>query len=221
MYNISVIVATEIDATLVNSTNNVWIETSDPNCAPGNYWHNNKIYVPGSDDYNNDIVPLIQAARAEKDAEIAAAEQAERDKIAAMQAELDGADPEGEPVDGKELTLEQKKAEAKKYPSPTYIPIRKNPEGAPEITLENLAIWEEILADTKRTINGVINDVDPDPQIVRFPEPITYLEGTPEEHTVEYIVLPDEEKAEYLAHLQVVEADQESWVAHMKSVLGV
>lgn len=219
-YGIDIIVATETDATLVSSSGNVWIESSDPNCVPGNYWHNNTIYVAGSDEYNNDIAPLISAARAEADAAQEAAEQAERDRIAAEQAAMDNT-PEGEPVAKTELTLEEKKALAKTYTSPKYVPIRENPNGIPEITLENLAVWEEILADTQRVIDGVNNDTDPDPQIVRFPEPITFLEGTEQEHTLEYIVLPDESKADYLAHMELVKADQTAWVAHMKSVLGV
>jgi len=219
-YGIDIIVATETDATLVSSSGNVWIESSDPDCVPGNYWHNNTIYVPGSDEYNNDIAPLISAARADADAAIADAEQAERDRIAEEQAAM-STDLEGDPVEGTELTLEERKVLAKRYPSPTYIPIREDPLGVPDITAENLAIWEERLADTGRLIAGVEGDTDPDPQIVRFPEPITFLEGTDMEHTIEYVILPDEEKADYIAHLRIVEADQASWVAHMKSVLGV
>ena len=79
----------------------------------------------------------------------------------------------------------------------------------------------ELLKLRKLSSAGVKADVNDDPDIVEFPEPITFLDGTPEEHTLSEIVLPDEDKASYLAHMETVEADQTAWVAHMKTVLGV
>jgi hypothetical protein len=227
-YGLEIIVAVETDATLVNSTGNNWLESDDPDCASGAYWVNGQCVNTSSSDYDELVGTKIAAAREEADAAVRAASQAEaerqvaeaeqliveKEKIAAMQDE--------DEVIGIEIpTLEEMKVRAKTLSKPVHVPIRERKEGIPEITLENLAIWEEILADTKRTIDGVINDTDPDPDIVRFPEPITYLEGTPEELTVEFIVLADEDKESYLAHWRIVEADQEAWVAHMKSKLGV
>jgi hypothetical protein len=227
-YGLEIIVAVETDATLVNSTGNNWLESDDPDCASGAYWVNGQCVNTSSSDYDELVGTKIAAAREEADAAVRAASQAEaerqvaeaeqliveKEKIAAMQDE--------DEVIGIEIpTLEEMKVRTKTLSKPVHVPIRERKEGIPEITLENLAIWEEILADTKRTIDGVINDTDPDPDIVRFPEPITYLEGTPEELTVEFIVLADEDKESYLAHWRIVEADQEAWVAHMKSKLGV
>ena len=228
-YGLEIIVAVETDATLVNSTGNNWLESDDPDCAPGAYWVNGQCVNTSSSDYDELVGTKIAAAREETDAALRAASQAEaerlaaeakqliieQEKIAAMQDEADDV------IDSELPTLEEMKVRAKTLSKPVHVPIRERKEGIPEITLENLAIWEEILADTKRTIDGVINDTDPDPDIVRFPEPITYLEGTPEELTVEFIVLADEDKESYLAHWRIVEADQEAWVAHMKSKLGV
>lgn len=219
-YDIDIIVATETDATLVNTSNNQWIETDDPDCVPGAYWISGQCVTVSSPDYDELVGSVIAAAREETDAAIRAADEAAREeaaRIAAEQAELDEPDAI---EDDAELTVEERKVLAKQSPKPTYIPIRERVE-IPAITTENLAIWEEILADTIRTISGVENDTDPDPNIVRFPEPITYLEGTDEEHTVEFIILPDEDKASYLEHWGKVKEDQEAWVAHMKTVLGV
>lgn len=226
-YGLDIIVAVETDTTLVNSTGNTWLESNDPDCAPGAYWVDGQCVNTSSLDYDELVGTKIAAAREETDAAVRAASQAEaerlaeqlileQERIAAMQ------DDEEDNVPGPKLpTLEEMKANAKTLPKSTHIPIRERKEGVPKITLENLAVWEEILADTKRTIDGVINDTDPDSDIVRFPEPITYLEGTPEEQTVEFIILADEDKESYLAHWRIVEADQEAWVAHMKSKLGV
>ena len=221
-YGIDIIVATESDAILVNTSGNQWLESNDPDCVPGAYWVDGQCVVVGSDDYDELVGAKIAAAREEADAAQRAEDEAAR---AAYEAELERiAELQSEEEEDNEIvlpTLEERKSVAKTLPKPTYIPIRERAEGIPEINAENLAIWEEIVADTARTIDGVINDTDSDPSIVRFPEPITYLEGTPEEHTVEYIVLADEDKESYLAHWRIVEADQQAWVAYMKTVLDV
>jgi hypothetical protein len=225
-YNIDIIVATETDATLVSSTGNVWIETSDPDCAVGAYWHNGDIIAPGSDEYNNIIAPIIADAK-QADADAAAAtaaaeQQAIADAIAASEALVEAPEINNEPIETplEDLDLDTRKTISKRFPKSKYVPIREE-QDIPAPTPENLALWEEILADTRRTIEGVENDTDPDPQIVRFPEPITYLEGTEHEHTKEFILLPDEDKADYLAHMRIVEADQAAFVEYLKEQLGV
>jgi hypothetical protein len=223
-FDIDMVVATESDNLLVNNDNNTWLESDDALCVEGNYWHNSKFYEPGSDDYNNDIGPLISAARVDSDAAKIAAEQALKDKIKAEQDAMDATPDDSDAAANLEgavdTSLEERKRLAKTFPKPVYVPIRELPE-VPEITTDSLAHWEEVLADTKRLIAGVKADVNDDPDIVEFPEPITFLDGTPEEHTLSEIVLPDEDKASYLAHMETVEADQTAWVAHMKTVLGV
>ena len=223
-FDIDIVVATESDNLLVNNDNNTWLESDDALCVEGNYWHNSKFYEPGSDDYNNDIGPLISAARVDSDAAKIAAEQALRDKIKAEQDAMDTT-PDDSDADANlegavDTSLEARKKLAKTFPKPVYTPIRELLE-IPEINAENLAFYEEVLADTKRVIAGVKADVNDDPDVVEFPEPITFLEGTDQEHTLSEIVLPDEDKASYLAHMETVEADQTAWVAHMKTVLGV
>ena len=224
-FDIDIVVATESDNLLVNNDNNTWLESDDALCVEGNYWHNSKFYVPGSDDYNNDIGPLLSADREESDAAAIAKEEAIRAQIKAEQDATDytpdqsdaEANLEAAARDG---SLEARKKIAKTFPKPVYTPIRELLE-IPEINAENLAFYEEILADTKRVIAGVKADVNDDPDVVEFPEPITFLEGTEQEHTLSEIVLPDEDKASYLAHMETVEADQTAWIAHMKTVLGV
>lgn len=223
-FNIDIVIATETDPLLVNNDNNTWLESEDPLCVPGNYWYNSKFYELGSDDYNTDIGPLIGGAREEADAARLAEEQAIRDRIAAEQAAMDTTPDDSDAATNLESaadeTLEIRKKLAKTFPAPTYVPIREMPE-VPEITAENLAHWEEVLADTGRLIDAVKNDTNPDPDVVGFPEPITFLEGTDQEHTLTEIVLPDQDKAAYLAHMETVQADQAAWVAHMKTTLGV
>jgi hypothetical protein len=220
-YGLDIIVAVETDTILVNSTGNTWLESDDPDCAPGAYWVDGQCVNTSSLDYDELVGTKIAAAREEADAAVRAASQAAAEQAAAEQEQIAALQEEAEFIPLDDLTLDERIELASRTPAPTYVPIRQSKEGIPDITLENLAIWEEVLADTKRTIDGIINDTDPDPRIVRFPEPITYLEGTEHEHTKEYMILPDQDKESHLTHWRIVEADQEAWVAHMKSKLGV
>ena len=219
-YGIDIIVAIESDATLVNTTNNTWLESDDSDCLPGSYWVSGQCVAVGSSDYDTLVGAVIAAAREAADAAqriVDDAALAERKAIAAQQFEDNAPDVV---VADADPDVAQRKVLTKELRKPLYIPIREL-DNVPKITTENLAHWEEVLADTIRTISGIENDTDDDPDIVRFPEPITYLEGKPEEHTVEFILLPDEDKDSYIAHWTKVKDDQVAWVAHMKTVLGV
>tara|TARA_B110000971_G_C19985774_1_gene489487 strand:+ start:612 stop:1304 length:693 start_codon:yes stop_codon:yes gene_type:complete len=221
-YGIDIIVAIETDATLVSTSGNQWLESNDSDCVPGAYWISGQCVAIGSDDYDELVGSVIAAARDAADTARREADEAAAAASAAEQAEIRRLlDEESVVAAATEPTVEERKALAKSAPASGYVPIRENSLGVPDINADNLAIWEEVVADTIRTISGVENDIDPDPAVVRFPEPITYLEGTPEEHTTAFILLADEDKDAYLAHWKIVLADQQAWVAHMKTVLGV
>lgn len=213
----------EGNADFVNSTGLAWLEVDEEITMPetGDYWFDGRIVKPGSDDYNDNIAPVIHEAVELENvviAQKAAEAEAERLRILAEQEAGAGEDIpiETDPV---VLDLAEQKILAKQARKPVYIPIREQEE-IPPYTQETLDMYTEILADTKRMIAGIENDTDPDPDVVRFPEPITFLDGTPEEHTLEYIVLADEDKADYLAHWRVVEADQQAFVDFLTARLA-
>jgi hypothetical protein len=213
----------EGNADFVNSTGLAWLEVDEEVTMPetGDYWFDGRIVKPGSDDYNDNIAPVIHEAVELENvviAQKAAEAEAERLRILAEQEAGAGEDIpiETDPV---VFDLAEQKILAKQAKKPVYIPIREQEE-IPPYTQETLDMYTEILADTRRMIAGIENDTDPDPDIVRFPEPITFLDGTPEEHTLEYIVLADEDKADYLAHWKVVETDQQAFVDFLTARLA-
>jgi hypothetical protein len=213
----------EGNADFVNSTGLAWLQVDEEITMPetGDYWFDDRIIKPGSDDYNDTIAPIIHEAREVENAVLAQKEaeaEAERLRILAEQEEGAG-DPIVAEPDIPVLDLAEQKIIAKQARKPVYVPIREQEE-IPPYTQETLDLYTEILADTKRMIAGIENDTDPDPDIVRFPEPITFLDGTPEEHTLEYIVLADEDKTDYLAHWKIVEADQQAFVDFLTARLA-
>ena len=213
----------EGNADFVNSTGLAWLQVDEEITMPetGDYWFDERIIKPGSDDYNDTIAPIIHEAREVENAVLAQKEaeaEAERLRILAEQEEGAG-DPIVAEPDIPVLDLAEQKIIAKQARKPVYVPIREQEE-IPPYTQETLDLYTEILADTKRMIAGIENDIDPDPDIVRFPEPITFLDGTPEEHTLEYIVLADEDKTDYLAHWKIVEADQQAFVDFLTARLA-
>jgi len=213
----------EGNADFVNSTGLAWLQVDEEITMPetGDYWFEERIIKPGSDDYNDNIAPIIHEAREIENAVLeqqAAEIAAERQRLLEEQeAGVVPADPEVKDVPN--LDLAEQKILAKQSRKPIYVPIREQEE-IPPYTQETLDLYTEILADTGRMISGIENDTDPDPDIVRFPEPITFLDGTPEEHTIEYIVLADEDKEDYLAHWRTVQADQQAFVDFLTARLA-
>lgn len=224
-YGIKVIEHTTSEANVdfVNSSGLAWLEVDEELIMPetGDYWFEGRVIKPGSDDYNENIAPIIHEAREVENAIILQQEaelQAEKDRLLAEQEEGAGEPTFPEP-DPAVLDISEQKIIAKQARKPVYIPIREQEE-IPPYTQETLDKYTEILADTGRMIHGIENDTDPDPDIVRFPEPITFLDGTPEEHTLEYIVLADEDKADYLSHWRIVQADQQAFVDFLTARLS-
>lgn len=224
-YGLKVIEHTTSEANVdfVNSTGLAWLEVDEEITMPetGDYWYDGRVIKPGSDDYNDNIAPIIHEAREVENAIIAQKEaelEAEKARLLAEQEAGAGEyiEPEADPA---VLDIAEQKLVAKTAPKSKYIPIRDQEE-IPPYTQETLDLYTEILADTRRMISGIENDTDPDPDIVRFPEPITFLDGTPEEHTIEYIALADEDKDAYLTHWRTVEADQAAFVDFLTARLA-
>lgn len=224
-YGIKVIehVAGDGQADFVASSGLAWIEVDEEIVMPatGDYWHNEKIIKVDSDDYDTVIAPIIHDAREVENAVIKQkADELEAEKARLLAEHEEGA---GDPIvpedDPAILDLAETKILAKQARKPIYVPIREQDE-IPPYTQATLDLYTEMLADTKRMIAGIKADTDPDPDIVRFPEPITFLDGTPEEHTLEFIVLADEDKDEFLEHWGKVEADQQAFVDFLTARLA-
>ena len=82
-YGLDIIVAVETDTILVNSTGNTWLESDDPDCAPGAYWVDGQCVNTSSLDYDELVGTKIAAAREEADAAVRAASQAAAEQAAA------------------------------------------------------------------------------------------------------------------------------------------
>ncbi|MDB4348954.1 hypothetical protein OAA64_01370 [bacterium] len=213
----------EGNADFVNSSGLAWIEVDEEEIMPatGDYWHNEQIIKLDSDEYETIIAPILHEAREVENVVLdakAAELAAEKARLLAEQEEGAG-DPIVPDPDPAVLDISEQKIIAKQARKPVYIPIREQDE-IPPYTQATLDLYTEMLADTGRMIAGIEGDTDPDPDIVRFPEPITFLDGTPEEHTLEYIVLADEDKDEFLAHWNKVKEDQQAFVTFLTARLA-
>ena len=216
-------VAGDGQADFVASSGLAWVEVDEEITMPatGDYWHNEELIKLDSDKYDTVIAPILKDARDVENVTI----QAKHDEREAEKARLLAEHEEGAgdyvapDADPAVLDLAEQKIIAKQARKPIYVPIREQDE-LPPYTQATLDLYTEMLADTKRMIAGIKADTDPDPDVVRFPEPITFLDGTPEEHTLEYIVLADEDKDDYLVHWGKVEADQQAFVEFLTARLA-
>lgn len=222
-YGLDIVVATTADSNFAAISGLDWKETSSP-VATGDFWFNGNIVKPGGEGYGA-IEEIIFNKVEEENVIIRAAEEARAAEIARLMALAEESEDGSVTVVDTTIlppipvpSLEERISEVKKLQIPVFTSLFSQPQPAP--TLELVAEFIAKLADTNKMIAAIEGATDSDPYVCHFAAPVTFAEGTDHEHTVESLPIPDESIADFLAHWKKVKADQEAYIAHLKTVTG-
>lgn len=219
-YDLDIVVAITSDANFASKTGLTWHETSG-SVATGDFWFNGNIIKPGGEGYS-DIEAIIHAKVEEENVVIRAAEAARDAEIARLMALAEESEDGVVVVDTSILPpipvpeLGERIEEVKKMKPPTFVSLFSQEQPTPTVELVNEYLTK--LNDTNKMIAAIEGATDSDPYVCHFAEPVTFAEGTDYEHTVESLPIPDESIADFLAHWRKVKADQEAYIAHLKTV---
>lgn len=227
LYGLDIIIDVSDNDHFVQTSGLDWINI-DNSYSPkiGDYWYQDNVISPGDDNYNlieKIIFDVEEEKRLVREAE---EKQFEEDQAKLLAQALDDAEKSDLMLDSPPPIIPEEPPTidlvefVKSLPRPTLIPLSevlKDEQKTPELLEE----WTRKNNELVKLIGAVVNSTRFEDQKVYFDPLLVENQGTPEEYTREFMLIPDSTKEEYLEHLRAVDADQKEFLTSLKTELGL